>query len=99
VELIETQLLSAIRSEFEHVDCVFDQHRTSGRGYYLDLCFHIHATAPPDQRMELVDGGCVNWTQKFLSNAKERLVISGIGSERLCAEPGDGIADLTVRAY
>ena len=88
VELVETQLLSAIRSEFEDIECVFDEHRTSGRGYYLDLCFHIHATATSGQRLELVDGGCVNWTQKLLSNAKERLVISGIGSERLCAEFG-----------
>jgi hypothetical protein len=31
-----------------------------------------------------VDGGAVDWTQRLLSNAKERLVISGIGSERLC---------------
>jgi hypothetical protein len=90
VELIETQLLSAIRSEFEDVECVFDEHRTSGRGYYLDLCFHIHATATFGQRLELVDGGSVNWTQKLLSNAKERLVISGIGSERLCAKFGNG---------
>ncbi|MEW5873392.1 MAG: hypothetical protein AB1894_29295 [Chloroflexota bacterium] len=88
VELIETQLLAAIRPEFTGVACVFDEHRTSGRGYYLDLCFHIHATAANGQQLELVDGGVVNWTQKLLSNAKERLVISGIGSERLCAEFG-----------
>jgi hypothetical protein len=89
VELIETQLLSGIRSEFEDVDCVFDKHRTSGRGYYVGLCFHIHATTATGQRLELVDGGSVNWTQQFLSNAKERLVISGIGSERLCTKFGN----------
>ena len=89
VELVETQLLSAIRSEFEYVDCVFDEHRTTGRGYYVDLCFHIHATAASGQRLELVDGGSVDWTRQFLSNAKERLVISGIGSERVCAEFGN----------
>ena len=88
VRRIETQLLSDIRAEFEHVDSVFDDHRTKGRGYYLDLCFHIHATIASGRRLELVDRGSVNWTQKFLSNAKERLVISGIGSERLCGEFG-----------
>ena len=87
VELVET-LLAAIRSEFEDVDCAFDERRTSGRGYYVDLCFHIHAAAASGRRLELVDGGCVNWTQALLSNAKERLVISGIGSERLCTEFG-----------
>lgn len=87
VELVET-LLAAVRAEFEDVECALDEHRTSGRGYYNDLCFHIHAAAASGRRLELVDGGCVNWTQALLSNAKERLVISGIGSERLCAEFG-----------
>lgn len=90
VELIETQLLSVIRSEFEGVESEFDTERTKGRGYYSDLCFHIQATAASGQRSELVDGGSVNWTQRFLSNARERLVISGIGSERLCSEFGSG---------
>lgn len=87
-DLIEAQLFTAIHSEFAETECVFDEHRTSGRGYYVDLCFHIHAIAPSGQRLELVDGGVVNWTQKLLNNDKERLVISGIGSERLCAEFG-----------
>jgi hypothetical protein len=91
VELIETRLLTPIRTEFEGIACMFDEHRTSGRRYYLDVCFHIQAMAPSGQRLELVDGGAVNWTQKLLSNAKERLVISGIGSERLCTEFGSGI--------
>lgn len=88
-ELLETQLLTAIRSQFEDIECVFDEQRTSGRGYYLNLCFHIYAKAASGQELELVDGGDVNWTQKLLSNAKERLVISGIGSERLCTEFGN----------
>ena len=92
-ELIETQLLSVIRSEFEGVDCGFDEGRTKGKGYYSDLCFHIHATSVSGQRLELVDGGSVDWTQKYLTNAKERLVISGIGSERLCSEFGNGKDD------
>ena len=45
-ELIETQLLMAIQSEFEGVECIFDDHRTSGLGYYQDICFHIHAITP-----------------------------------------------------
>jgi hypothetical protein len=86
MELIEARLFSAIRAEFPGIDCGFDEQRTRGRGYYLDLCFHIHATTSSGRRLELVDGGAVDWTKKYLSNAKERLVISGIGSERLCAE-------------
>jgi len=86
VEHIEAQLFAPIRAEFEGVGCEFNDQRRSGRGYYMDVCFHIHAITPSGRQLELVDGGAVNWTQKLLSNAKERLVISGIGSERLCAE-------------
>src|SRR5438132_8818391 len=62
----------------------FDQDRKQGRGYYGELCFKIFATPAAGREQELVDGGDVNWTQKLLNNAKERLVISGCGSERLC---------------
>ncbi len=85
---LKAELLTPIQSEFVGIDCNIDEQRTSGKGYYLDLCFHIHATNSPGRRLELVDGGIVDWTQRLLSNAKERLVISGIGSERLCSEFG-----------
>jgi hypothetical protein len=48
------------------------------------LCFKIFATSSKGREQELVDGGDVNWTQNLLNNAKERLIISGCGSERLC---------------
>jgi hypothetical protein len=81
--LVEGDLLSTLNAEFENFDCFFDCQRSSGRGYYLDLCFKIYATASSGKRYELVDGGSVDWTQKLLSSKKERLIISGLGSERL----------------
>lgn len=85
-DVLETQLLSPLRSEFENVECLIDDQRMRGRGYYLDFCFMIHASTSSGQRLNLADGGSVNWTQQYLSNAKERLVTSGLGSERLCQE-------------
>jgi hypothetical protein len=85
-DVLEDQLLSPIRSEFENIECLIDDQRTRGRGYYLDFCFMIHASAFSGQRLNLADGGSVNWTQQYLSNAKERLITSGLGSERLCQE-------------
>jgi hypothetical protein len=85
---LEAQVLAPIRQEFAGVDCRIDPERTSGRGYYPGFCFHICATSPAGRQLELVDGGAVDWTQKLLSDAKERLVISGIGSERVCSEFG-----------
>lgn len=84
--LLEAQLLAPLQSEFPAVNCAVDDQRTSGRRYYRDLCFHIYATNRSGQTLELVDGGSVDWIQRLLDNAKERLVTSGIGSERLCTE-------------
>ncbi|HTO70703.1 MAG TPA: hypothetical protein VMR31_12655 [Myxococcota bacterium] len=72
------------------VEVVAAPERTSGRGYYTDLCFKIHARRGAGDWLELGDGGAVDWTAKLLSNQKERLFISGISSERimsLAAEP------------
>lgn len=84
--LLEAQLLSPLREAFPNLACSFDDVRTGGRGYYHDLCFHLYGTSPTGQPVELGDGGVVDWTQRLLGNAKERLVISGIGSERVCSE-------------
>jgi hypothetical protein len=59
--------------------------RTSGRGYYRDICCKIHLDSDAGELMEVADGGSVDWAQKLLSDSKEALVISGIGSERVCA--------------
>lgn len=89
--VLTSQLIEPVRDEL-NLDSHFDSQRVSGRGYYLDLCFHIHALAPSGRWLQLVDGGAVDWTQKLLSNAKERLVISAIGSERVCTEFAGGNA-------
>jgi hypothetical protein len=36
--------------------------------------------------LELIDGGFTTWTQQLLSNRKKRLLISGLGVERLCSQ-------------
>ena len=78
------RLFAAMQAAFPDVDYAVDSTRESGRGYYLDLCFHVYAATPGGDWLELADGGAVDWTQRLLSSAKERCVISGIGSERVC---------------
>lgn len=46
--------------------------------YYKGFCFHVFVG-----ETQLSDGGMVDWSQQFLANAKERLLISGIGLEFL----------------
>jgi hypothetical protein len=62
----------------------FDDDRPGGRGYYTGACFEIRAAAPGGEEVGIVDGGFTSWTAALLSNAKERLLISGLGVELLC---------------
>jgi hypothetical protein len=55
-----------------------DPERVTGRGYYVDACFKVFAGG-----REIADGGCTTWTRKLLSDEKERLVISGLGIDRV----------------
>lgn len=79
-------VLDPLAERFTGVSFAFDDRRASGRGYYVDACFHIHATSPTGARFQLADGGFTTWTRQLLGNAKERLLIGGLGVERLCAQ-------------
>lgn len=72
-----------LRPQLGRVECVFDANRRSGGTYYDGPCFHIDLKHQ-NEFVNVVDGGAVDWARKLLSNDKERLVISGVGSERLC---------------
>ncbi|MGW4381457.1 hypothetical protein [Kitasatospora sp. NPDC004531] len=78
-------ILARVRTELAGtpgLDVVDDPGRTSGRGYYTELCFKIHVTVD-GRRLEVADGGFVDWTQQLTGNRKERLLISGFGVDRL----------------
>jgi hypothetical protein len=76
--------LENLKSEYNDVDISLEKAQTRGKQYYRKLRFKVYASPTMGHEMELVDGGATDWTQKLLNNAKERLVISGVGSERLC---------------
>ncbi|PZF80725.1 hypothetical protein C1I92_24610 [Jiangella anatolica] len=62
---------------------VLDPDRESGRGYYEGLCFKVMARLGDAELVEIGDGGFTGWTRGLLSNRKERLLISGLGIDRL----------------
>jgi hypothetical protein len=76
--------LENLRNEFNDVHIRLETAQTRGTAYYRAVRFHVSATAASGPELELVEGGDTDWTQQLLNNAKERLVISGIGTERLC---------------
>lgn len=78
-------VVERIRGDFAELPgltVIEDNDRTSGRGYYTDMCFKIYAGAE-DQYLEVGDGGFVDWIQLLTGNRKERLLISGFGVDRL----------------
>jgi hypothetical protein len=69
-------------------DIVLDEDRAGGRGYYRDLCFKVNALVEGGGAEEIGDGGLTDWTARLLANGKERLLISGYGTDRLAAVTG-----------
>jgi len=80
--------LENLKRRFRDVEMDFERAQTKGAEYYRELRFKVYAGPARGREIELVDGGDTDWAQKLLNNAKERLVISGIGSERLCEQFG-----------
>jgi hypothetical protein len=57
--------------------------REGGRGgYYEGLCFKVYASFG-GPLADVGDGGFTPWTRTLLGNAKERLMTSGLGVDRL----------------
>jgi hypothetical protein len=55
---------------------------TTGNRYYRGVRFKIFVTLD-GSRLELAEGGFVDWSQKILGSKKERVLISGLGVERI----------------
>ena len=79
-----------LSAAFPDVHVELDAERAGGRGYYAGTCFHIHAREGTGEDVQLVDGGFTGWTQALLNDRKERLLISGLGSELLCSRFATG---------
>ncbi|MBC1222018.1 hypothetical protein GNF10_07830 [Nostoc sp. UCD121] len=79
---LQTSVLEKLATQYPQITFAFDQERETGRGYYDSAGFHIYGRDSSGTEYFLVDGGFTNWTQQLLNNKKERLLISGIGSER-----------------
>ena len=70
----------------DDVEVVERPDRPGGRGYYGGFCFKAFPTLG-SETFEVGDGGLVDWTRKLLGNEKERLLISGMGLDRLALAP------------
>jgi hypothetical protein len=66
------------------LDVVVDDDRQTGRGYYRDLSFKVNVEAG-EGWAEVGDGGFTDWTALLTASNKERLLISGVGIDRVAA--------------
>ena len=80
-ERIATAVTAGLGAE-GGAEIVTDRERQAGRGYYRDLCFKVNVRAGGRPR-EIGDGGFTDWTARLTANAKERLLICGLSTDRL----------------
>ena len=80
---LDQRLLQPLDAAWPGALVRFDDDRQAGRTYYTTACFGVDAVHPGGSRSNLSDGGFVDWTARLLADAKERMLISGLGSERL----------------
>jgi hypothetical protein len=83
-------ITSAITVELAEsgAEVITDRERQSGRGYYRDLCFKLNVLVHGCWQ-EIGDGGFTDWVAQLTANTKERLLISGLGIDRLASFMAD----------
>ncbi len=69
-------------------EVIIDTGRQSGRAYYRDLCFKLNVQVDGYWR-EVGDGGFTDWVARLTASNKERLLISGLGIDRLATFMAD----------
>jgi len=77
-----TDVSTSVRDALADTDVRDRPDREAGRAYYDRFCFKAYAIADGEP-FEVADGGLVDWTQRLVPSRKERLMISGLGVERL----------------
>lgn len=85
VQATTLEAFAPLKSQFPSLNIVLDSEREAAKGYYDQLCFELLALGSEGREISVVDGGATDWTRRLLSNAKERLIISGIGTDRVCS--------------
>jgi hypothetical protein len=85
-DILRKQVLEPLADEHPGSAFAFAPDRKAARNYYDRICFNIRLTAEDGSAGNpiydtLVDGGFTDWTRRLLSNNKERMLSSGIGSE------------------
>jgi hypothetical protein len=80
---LRQQVIVPLAARFPGTLLEIDPNPGTIRDYYGWVRFQIYARDSQGVELMLADGGFVDWTQQLLSDKRERLLISGIGTERI----------------
>ena len=83
LDRVRERVFPAVAAEFPGTPLRLDLSRLEGLGYYPGLMLRIRLDGPAGP-LPVIDGGFMPWTQRLLSDRKERLLASAIGSELVC---------------
>jgi hypothetical protein len=89
-EALEQDIAAPLRHEFPTTRVELRPERVEGAEYYRGLMVDIGLADRGGTVHSVADGGATDWTARLLSDRKERMVVTGIGVERVIrlAEPG-----------
>jgi hypothetical protein len=82
-DVLTRTVIEPLAAEFPAASFSLDLTRERALDYYREACLSVSLETASGEVHELADGGFTDWTQQLLGNRKERLLISGIGLERL----------------
>lgn len=80
---LEQQVILPLAEQFPMSRLEFDPNPTTTPGYYEWVRFQIYASSTQGEEYMIGDGGFNDWTRKLLSDRRERLLTSGIATERI----------------
>ena len=89
-EVLNKSVVLPLKAKFPDIKIDFRKAPPDVKDYYSHVRFQIFIRNSAGTDFLITDGGLTDWTQKLLSNRKERLLCSGLGSERLlsCFQTG-----------
>jgi hypothetical protein len=79
LEKIKTEVFGALSARFPDLELVFDFSRLQALSYYSGPTFKV--VFGEEHPMPIGDGGFIDWTRRILSDDKERMLASAIGTE------------------
>ncbi|MEA2573031.1 MAG: hypothetical protein QOH93_329 [Chloroflexia bacterium] len=84
-EHLQQRVISPMSVRFPAIRLELDPNPTTTPGYYEWVRFQIYASDPHGVEYMIGDGGFNDWTQQLLSDRRERLLTSGIATERIAS--------------